>query len=193
MTVAVLQYNAGNIRSVLNALERLGVQPVLTDDPATIRAADKVIFPGDGEARSAMQYLRARGLDVLLPTLTQPVLGICIGLQLFCRHSEENDTACLGLYDVAVRRFPPTGKVPHMGWNTLETRHGPLFAGLPDQPYFYFVHSYYAEPGPYTTATTHYLCPFSAALERDHFHAVQFHPEKSGEAGAVLLRNFLNL
>jgi glutamine amidotransferase len=121
------------------------------------------------------------------------VLGICIGLQLFCHHSEENDTACLGLYDVSVRRFPPTGKVPHMGWNTVETVHGPLFAGLPDHPYFYFVHSYYAACSPQTTATAHYLCPFSAALQRDNFHAVQFHPEKSGEAGAVLLRNFLRL
>jgi glutamine amidotransferase len=193
MTVAVVRYNAGNILSVINAVKRLGVEPVLTDDPATLRAADRVIFPGQGEARSAMRYLRERGLDDVIRSLTQPVLGICIGLHLMCRHSEENDTPCLDLFDARVRKFPPKEKVPHVGWNTITDASGPLFEGLPPEPYVYFLHSYYAERGPYTTAVTDYVLPFSAALHRDNFHAVQFHPEKSGPVGETILRNFLNL
>ncbi len=193
MTVAIVRYNAGNILSVINAVKRLGVEPVLTDDPAVLRRADRVIFPGQGEARSAMRYLRARGLDDVIRNLTQPVLGICIGLHLLCRHTEENDTECLGLFDTDVRKFPPKEKVPHVGWNTITDLSGPLFEGLPPEPYVYFLHSYYAEHGPHTTAVTDYILPFSAALQRDHFHAVQFHPEKSGPVGERILRNFLNL
>ena len=191
--VAIVQYNAGNVRSVIHAVERLGVTPVLTDDAATLRRADRVIFPGQGEARSAVRYLKERNLDDVLCGLTQPVLGICVGLQLLCRHSEENDTGGLGVFAERVRRFPPTGKVPHVGWNTLDGAGGPLFEGLPETPYVYYLHSYYAETGPHTLATTDYLVPFSAALHRDNFFAVQFHPEKSGPVGEAILRNFLNL
>ena len=192
---AVLKYNAGNVQSVLFALERLGVQAVWTDDPDTLRAADKVIFPGQGEASSAMQYLRERGLDDVIRSLRQPVLGICIGLQLFCRHSEENDTDCLGIFDAGVRKFSGTGglKVPQMGWNQLTEMHGPLFVGVPEQSFVYFVHSYYAEQHPAATAVTEYGERFSAAMQRDNFHAVQFHPEKSGPTGQKILQNFLNL
>lgn len=192
--VAIVKYNAGNVRSVLFALERLGVQGIWTDDPDTLRRADKVIFPGVGEASSAMRYLRERGLDAVLRGLAQPVLGICLGLQLFCRHSEEGDTACLHIFDEDVRQFQPgtTGlKVPHMGWNTLYDLRGPLFAGLPPDPYVYFVHSFFAAAGPDTAARTDYGLPFSAALQRDNFFAVQFHPEKSGDIGQRILANFL--
>lgn len=191
MDVAIIRYNAGNILSVVNAMNRLGIDPLLTDDPDALRAADRVIFPGVGEARSAMRYLQAHGLDTLIPTLQQPFLGICLGLQLMCHHSEENNTPCLGLFPETVRRFPPEDKVPHIGWNSLENATGPLFEGLPETPYVYFVHSYYAEQGPYTTATTTYIRPFSAAFQKDNFHAVQFHPEKSGDVGATILNNFL--
>ncbi len=193
--IAVLKYNAGNVQSVLFALERLGVQAVWTDDPDTLQAADKVIFPGQGEASSAMQYLRERGLDEVIRSLQQPVLGICIGLQLFCRHSEENDTDCLGIFDVAVRRFSGVGglKVPQMGWNQLVEPHGPLFEGVADNSFVYFVHSYYAEESPQATVLTDYGERFSAGLQHNNFHAVQFHPEKSGPTGQVILQNFLNL
>ncbi|HPI09322.1 MAG TPA: imidazole glycerol phosphate synthase subunit HisH [Saprospiraceae bacterium] len=192
---AVLKYNAGNVQSVLFALERLGVQAVWTDDPDTLRAADKVIFPGQGEASSAMQYLRERGLDEVIRSLQQPVLGICIGLQLFCRHSEENDTDCLGIFDADVRKFSGMGglKVPQMGWNQLVSLQGPLFVGVPEENFVYFVHSYYAEEHPAATAITEYGERFSAAMQRDNFHAVQFHPEKSGPTGQRILQNFLNL
>ena len=192
---AVLKYNAGNVQSVLFALERLGVQAVWTDDPDTLRAADKVIFPGQGEASSAMQYLRERGLDEVIRSLQQPVLGICIGLQLFCRHSEENDTDCLGIFDADVRKFSGMGglKVPQMGWNQLVSLQGPLFVGVPEESFVYFVHSYYAEEHPAATAITEYGERFSAAMQRDNFHAVQFHPEKSGPTGQRILQNFLNL
>jgi glutamine amidotransferase len=193
--IAVLKYNAGNVQSVLFALERLGVQAVWTDDPATLRSADKVIFPGQGEAASAMRYLRERGLDEVLRTLQQPMLGICIGLQLFCRHSEENDTDCLGIFDANVRKFSGIGglKVPQMGWNQLIEPHGPLFAGVPEGSFVYFVHSYYAEKHPAASALTEYGETFSAALQRDNFYAVQFHPEKSGPTGQTILKNFLNI
>jgi len=176
--VAVLKYNAGNVQSVLFALERLGVQAVWTDDPAALQAADKVIFPGQGEA-----------------ALQQPVLGICIGLQLFCRHSEENDTDCLGIFDATVRKFSGMSglKVPQMGWNQLIAPRGPLFMGVPEGSFVYFVHSYYAEESPQATVLTEYGERFSAGLQHNNFHAVQFHPEKSGPLGQKILQNFLNL
>lgn len=206
--IAIVKYNAGNVRSVQFALQRLGVEALWTDDPDQLQMADKVIFPGVGEASSAMYYLRERGLDEVLCSLRQPVLGICLGLQLFCRHSEEGDTPCLGIFDAAVRRFtggiagyltgdvPPAPiplKVPHMGWNTLSALHGPLFEGLQDENYVYFVHSFYAELHPAAIAHTEYGVPFSAALQRGNFYAVQFHPEKSGPVGQQILKNFLNL
>lgn len=195
--IAIVKYNAGNIQSVLFALERLGEEAIWTDDPVVLRQADKVIFPGVGEASSAMRYLQEKQLDEVLRSLQQPVLGICLGLQLFCRHSQENDTACLGIFDVEVRKFEAdeTGlKVPHMGWNTLETMHGPLFEGITAaQPYVYFVHSYYAETSPHAIANCRYGPTFSAALQRDNFYAVQFHPEKSGAVGQKILENFIKL
>ena len=209
--IAIVKYNAGNIQSVLFALERLGVEAVWTDDPALLQKAEKVIFPGVGEASSAMRYLRSKGLDVVLRHLTQPVLGICLGLQLFCRHSEENDTPCLGIFDVAVRKFdatpasfgaadaPPQDKaaaslkVPHMGWNTLHDLRGPLFKDIDEDAYTYFVHSYCAEAAPEAIATCTYGVAFSAALQRGNFYAVQFHPEKSGAVGQKILENFINL
>lgn len=206
--VAIVKYNAGNVRSVQFALQRLGVEALWTDDPERLRMAEKVIFPGVGEASSAMHYLRERGLNEVLCSLRQPVLGICLGLQLFCRHSEEGDTPCLGIFDAAVRRFtggitgdltrdapvaPIPLKVPHMGWNTLSGLRGPLFEGLQDENYVYFVHSFYAELHRATIAQTDYGVPFSAALQQGNFYAVQFHPEKSGPVGQQILKNFLNL
>lgn len=193
MSVAIVKYNAGNIRSVLFALQRLGVEAVWTDDPDILASADKVIFPGVGEASSAMQYLRERGLDQVLRTLKQPVLGICLGLQLFCRHSEEGDTPCLGIFDVAVKRFRGDMKIPHTGWNTLSQLRGPLFKDIAEEDFVYFVHSFYAELHPDTAAEAAYGVPFSAALQRDNFFAVQFHPEKSGATGQRILNNFLKL
>jgi glutamine amidotransferase len=193
MNVAVIRYNAGNIHSVRLALQRLGIEPEITDDVRKIRSADRVIFPGVGEASSAMIYIRQRGIAELIPQLTQPVLGICLGLQLMCRESEENTTECLGVFNTAVRRFPPEEKVPHMGWNNLRDVRGALFRGIDTNAYVYFVHGYYAELDPFTTATTDYIIPFSAALQRDNFYAVQFHPEKSGSVGEQILRNFLEL
>lgn len=197
---AIIRYNAGNIQSVLNALERLGVQAVLTDDPTVIGSAERVIFPGVGEASSAMQYLRERGLDEVIRGLRQPVLGICLGMQLLASHSEENDTPCLGIVEEKVRLLPrqaPDGsllKVPHIGWNTVEFVPGhPLFEGLPEKPWFYFVHSYAMEPGDHTVAVAEYGRRFSAAVQRDNFIGVQFHPEKSAAAGERLLRNFLKM
>ena len=194
--IAVIKYNAGNIQSVLFALERLGETAIWTEDPDEIRNADRVIFPGVGEASSAMQHLRERGLDVVIQQLQQPVLGICLGLQLFCRHSAENNTDCLGIFEVDVRLFesgPSRLKVPHIGWNTLQALQSPLFEGISEDSYAYFVHSYFAEISPHTIATTHYGAAFSAALHRDNFYAVQFHPEKSGLTGQKIIRNFLNL
>lgn len=193
--IAILRYNAGNARSVSNALQRLGVEPVVTDDHDTLRAADKVIFPGVGEASSAMRHLRERGLDVLLKELTQPVLGICLGMQLMCAHSEENDTEGLGIFPNSVRRFPPRGKVPHTGWNGLSRilKPTPLFDGIAEHEDVYYVHSYYADIGDDTAAESHHILPFSAALQRGNVHGVQFHPEKSAATGAKVLANFLNL
>ena len=193
MSVAIIKYNAGNIQSVVYALQRLGLEPLLTDDPTEIRRADKVIFPGQGEASSAMRYLRARGLDEVIKGLTQPVLGICVGLQLMCRHSTEGDADCLDIFDVAVKRFPPERKVPHMGWNDIRVTGGVLGRNLPDNAYLYYVHSYYAELSAHTTATNDYILPFSVALEKDNFYAIQPHLEKSGKDGEMILRNFLGL
>ena len=191
--VAVVQYNAGNIRSVVCALNRIGVDPIVTDDPGELYRAERVIFPGVGEAKSAMDYLNARGLSSVLRELTQPFLGICLGLQLMCRHSEEHDTPALGMFSEDIRRFPPEDKVPHMGWNRITGLGSPLFAGIDEGSYVYFVHSYYASPGPDTIAASHYIRTFSAALGRKNFFGTQFHPEKSGAVGQRLLYNFLNL
>lgn len=192
--IAIVKYNAGNIRSVSNALHRLGVDALVTDDPNLLREAEKVIFPGVGEASSAMNYLRERGLDEVLKNLHQPFLGICLGLQLMCKHSEEGDTECLGIFSENVKRFPSgKEKVPHMGWNNCIELKGPLFEGISTEDDFYFVHSYYAELGSQTTAQCDYILPFSAALQQDNFHAVQFHPEKSADVGQQLIKNFLAL
>jgi glutamine amidotransferase len=191
--IAILRYNAGNIKSVQNALTRLGYESIITDDPAELNKADKVIFPGVGEASTAMQYLRTRGLDKTIRSLKQPVLGICLGLQLMCRFSEEADTECLGIFDTDVRLFPPVDKIPHMGWNNFLTMRGNLFKGISPDDDVYYVHSYYAEISSCTSATCDYILPFSAAMNLDNFYATQFHPEKSAEIGERILRNFLEL
>jgi glutamine amidotransferase len=193
MQVAIIKYNAGNVLSVTNALRRLGIDPLVTDEPAILQRADKIIFPGVGEASSAMDYLRRRGLDKIITVLKQPFLGICLGLQLMCRHSDENNTECLGIFDLVVRKFPPLDKVPHIGWNRLDFSDNPLFAGAGENTYLYYVHSYYAETGPGTIATSGYIVPFSAALNKSNFYAIQAHPEKSGKDGAIILQNFINL
>jgi glutamine amidotransferase len=194
MTLAVIKYNAGNIQSVSFALERLGVAFRITDDAEEIQASDKVIFPGVGEASTTMQYLRARKLDQLIINLKQPLLGVCLGMQLMCRYSEENKTTCLGIFDESVVQFEPGAglKVPHMGWNNLSVEDGWLDPAL-DNLYTYFVHSYYVPVNPFTSAIATYGKPFSAAMRRDNFYAVQFHPEKSAEAGEMVLKSFLRL
>jgi glutamine amidotransferase len=194
LKLAIIQYNAGNIQSVLYALERLGVEAIVTDQHEQIRSADKVIFPGVGEASSAMNYLKERGLDQVITGLRQPVLGICLGMQLMCRTSEENDTTCLGIFDTDVRKFQSDSgrlKVPQIGWNRVEERVGKLFRELPGDPYCYFVHSYYAALCAGTAAVTDYGIRFSSALEKNNFFGVQFHPEKSAAAGEQILKNFL--
>jgi glutamine amidotransferase len=193
MNVVIIKYNAGNVISVTNALNRLGVEPLLSDDVEEIQRADKIIFPGVGEASTAMQYLRQRKLDQLILQLKQPFLGICLGLQLMCNHSEENDTDCLGIFDLPVKRFEPKLKVPHMGWNKLSRLKGKLFDGFSEDAYIYFVHSYYASVGMETIATSDYVNEFSAALHKNNFYAIQGHPEKSGKTGQRLLENFLKL
>lgn len=196
MELAIIKYNAGNIQSVLYALERIGQPAVVTDDEETIRSAGRVIFPGVGEAGSAMRYLKSRGLDRVIRELKQPVLGICLGMQLLCRHSEEGDTECLGIFEEKVCRFPagkPGFKVPQIGWNTLSGMKSPLFHGVPKDAYCYFVHAYYAACGADTIATANYAITFSAAMQKANFYGVQFHPEKSAGTGEQILKNFLSL
>lgn len=196
MNVAIIKYNAGNIYSVVNALRRLGVEPLLTDDTEELGRADRVLFPGQGEAGNIMRYLRANRLDELIRNLKQPVLGICVGQQLLCRHSEEGDTDCIGIFDADVRRFRPErheDKVPAMGWNSLHDMKSPLFKGLRKDDYVYFVHSYYVPLCSDTIATTDHILPYSAALQHGNFYATQFHPEKSGRVGETIIKNFLEL
>ena len=191
--VAIVQYNAGNTASVKNAVERLGFPCRVTGNADELKRADKVIFPGVGEAGSAMSYLRERKLDRVIAGLRQPVLGICLGLQLLCRYSEEGNTPCMGVFDAEVKRFPPDDIVPHMGWNTLRDTRPPLFAGFSEDETVYFVHGYYAGVAEQTVATCHYIVPFSAAMQKENFYATQFHPEKSGPVGERILENFLKL
>jgi glutamine amidotransferase len=194
MKLVIIKYNAGNVQSVSFALERLGVNFSITDDAEEIRAADKVLFPGVGEASTTMRFLQERKLDKLIPELKQPVLGICLGMQLMCRFSEENNTPCLNIFHEDVKRFQPTSsqKVPHMGWNQLALTESWLDPAL-DQQFVYFVHSYYVPVNANTSAVTDYVVPFSAAMHRDNFYAVQFHPEKSAATGEIVLKSFLNL
>lgn len=191
--IAILKYNAGNIQSVENAVQRLGYQTIVTDDINELNAASKVIFPGVGEASSAMAYLKERKLDEVIKQLKQPVLGICLGMQLLCKYTEEGNTEGIGIFDNKVRLFPSTDIVPHMGWNDCNALQGKLFQGIEEGADFYFVHSYCAEVNENTVATTDYILPFSAALQKDNFYAVQFHPEKSATIGNQLLKNFLEL
>jgi glutamine amidotransferase len=199
MKIAIIKYNAGNIMSVDYALQRLGISATVTDDPDFIRSADRVIFPGVGEASTTMQYLKNKKLDLFIAGLKQPVLGICLGLQLMCRHSEERNTPCIGIFKEDVRKFQTVTstdqhfKVPHMGWNNLREVKSALFKGDIENQYAYFVHSYYASTGADTIARCDYGVPFSAALHHDNFYATQFHPEKSGKPGLQILKNFLEL
>ena len=191
--IAIIKYNAGNIQSVQNALNRLGYESIITDDKETILSAEKVIFPGVGEASTAMEYLKERELDNVITSIEQPFLGICLGLQLMCKSTEEGKTKCLGIFDTEVKLFPPEEKVPHMGWNSFKTLNGTLFKGINKNDDMYYVHSFYAEQCKDTVATCNYIIPFSAALEKNNFYATQFHPEKSAESGEKLLNNFLEL
>lgn len=197
MNVAIVKYNAGNIYSVVNALRRLGIEPLLTDDAEQLQRADRVLFPGQGEARGAMEYLKARRLDEVIRDLRQPVFGICVGQQLLCRHSEEGDVDCIGVFDADVKRFQPKrheDKVPCMGWNSLHDLRGPLFEGISQStPYVYFVHSYYVPRCEETIAVAEHILPYSAAMQKDNFYACQFHPEKSGPVGEQIIKNFLAL
>jgi imidazole glycerol-phosphate synthase subunit HisH len=196
VVVAIIKYNAGNIQSVLYALERIGVSAIVTDDHEQIQKADKVIFPGVGEAKSAMKYLKERGLDILIKNLTQPVFGICLGMQLMCKYSEENDTECLGIFDTQVKKFKVEGlafKVPQIGWNNIYNLKSKLFKGIDEESYCYFVHGYYAALSKHTIATTNYIQPYSSGLHKNNFYGVQFHPEKSAAVGEQILKNFIDL
>lgn len=195
MNVAIVKYNAGNIYSVVNALRRMGIEPLLTDDAEQLKKADRVLFPGQGEARGAMEYLKARRLDEVIRDLRQPVFGICVGQQLLCRHSEEGDVDCIGIFDAEVKRFQPErheDKVPCMGWNRLYDTRSPLMEGIEDS-YVYFVHSYYVPLCEETIATANYILPYSASMHKDNFYACQFHPEKSGKVGERILKNFMEI
>ena len=191
--IAIVKYNAGNITSVKNAIERLGYSCLVTDDKTLLQQAEKIIFPGVGEASSAMKYLKEKGLDKVIKNLKQPVLGICLGQQLLCQFSEEGNTNCLGIFDATVKKFQPQLKVPHMGWNNITDLNSILYDGISAEENFYFVHSYYAEICQETTAICDYIAPFSASMQKDNFYATQFHPEKSSSAGEQLLLNFLKL
>lgn len=191
--IAIIKYNAGNSTSVKNALDRLGANSLITADPSIIKKADKVIFPGVGEAKSAMQYLSNNGLSKVIKDINQPFLGICLGMQIMCEHSEEGDTKCLGIFDVEVKRFPAEGIVPHIGWNNCTNLEFPLFNKITHTDDFYFVHSYYAEVSKYSSAQCNYILPFSAALQKDNYYGTQFHPEKSGNPGNQILKSFLEI
>jgi glutamine amidotransferase len=191
--IAILKYNAGNIQSVLNAVNRLGYEGRVTDDEKEIIASDKVIIPGVGEAGSAMKYLKERKLDQMIISLKQPVLGICLGMHLMCSFSDESFTKCLGIFDTVIKKFPPFDKVPHMGWNNFSALKGDLFKDIRADEDVYYVHSYYAEITDFTSAICDYVLPLSAAMHKDNFYAVQFHPEKSAETGVKILKNFLEL
>ena len=196
MNVAIVKYNAGNIYSVVNALRRMDIEPLLTDDAEQLKAADCVLFPGQGHAAEAMDYLKARRLDEVIRDLKQPVFGICVGQQLLCKHSEEGDADCIGIFDAEVKRFMPQkheDKVPCMGWQNLYDLKSPLFEGLGNEPYVYFVHSYYVPVCKETIATADYILPYSASMHKDNFYTCQFHPEKSGQVGEKILENFLKL
>lgn len=196
MKLVIIKYNAGNVRSVQFALERLAVEPLLTDDPVEILSADRIIFPGVGEASSAMAYLKERGLDKVIMDAKQPFLGICLGMQLMCAHSEENDTPCLDIFQEKVKRFvadESSQKIPQIGWNTIHGLKSPLFKGVPENSHCYFVHSYCASLGDHTIAQTDYCGGFSAALQTRNYYGVQFHPEKSAEVGSAIIKNFLNI
>ena len=207
MNIAIVKYNAGNIYSVVNALRRMGIEPLLTDDPEELRKADRVLFPGQGEARGAMEYLKVRRLDEVIRDLKQPVFGICVGQQLLCKHSEEGDVDCIGIFNAEVKRFRPEkheDKVPCMGWNELEVsgewrevsgeyQTNPLMEGLGEHPYVYFVHSYYVPVCEETIATANYILPYAASMHKDNFYTCQFHPEKSGKVGEQILKNFMEL
>lgn len=196
MNVAIIKYNAGNIFSVDYALKRIGINPIITSDKETLMKADKIIFPGVGEAETTMKYLKENKLDILIKDLKQPVLGICLGMQLMCKFSEEGNVDCLGIFDTDVKRFSPSrheDKVPHMGWNTIASTNSKLFDGFSNEEYVYFVHSYYVPLNEFTAAETNYILPYSSALHKDNFYATQFHPEKSGKAGERILRNFIEL
>ena len=195
MNIAIVKYNAGNTRSVIYALERLGITPILTNDAEALMSADKVIFPGVGEASTTMLHLMEIGLHNIIPQLKQPVLGICLGLQLMCKHSEEGNTVGMKIFDIAVKKFPNTAheKVPHIGWNNLYDIQSPLLENICENDFVYFVHSYYAELSEHNIATCNYILPFSAALHKDNFYAVQFHPEKSATIGHTILDNFLRI
>ncbi|MFN4363806.1 imidazole glycerol phosphate synthase subunit HisH [Chryseobacterium hispalense] len=189
--IAIIKYNGGNVSSVQNSLNRLNVESVVTDDFHLIRKADKVIFPGVGEASSTMKLLKEKGLDQLIPTLKQPVLGVCLGMQLMCKNNEEGNTVGMGIFDIDVKKFPAKNIVPHMGWNTISDFKSGIFSGIEENSDVYFVHSFYCELSENTTSVCDYILPFSASLQKDNFYAMQFHPEKSGDIGSRLLENFL--
>lgn len=191
--IAIIKYNGGNVNSVQNALNRSGSESIITDDLELIKNADKVIFPGVGEASSTMKTLKEKGLDQLIPTLKQPVLGICLGMQLMCKNNEEGNTVGMGIFDINVKKFPAENIIPHMGWNTISDFKSTIYSGVKEESDVYFVHSFYCELSEDTSSICDYILPFSASLQKDNFYAMQFHPEKSGEIGSQLLQNFLKL